>query len=149
MTDDEPPEQPPRTVVAADDVPENVRILETFFERRGYEVRTASNGEEALRHIAAELPDLIVCDLMMPFMDGFEVLRELKAGELTRTIPVILMAAKNADGTIFRGWAGQFHYDRVREEFHNVYYVPKPLRETDLEQALGEIYSRFPGVKGT
>ena len=149
MTDKKSAEPRASKVVVADDQPEIVRFLKRFFERKGYRVRTALSGEEALAHIAAELPDLIVCDIMMPRMDGFEVHRELKAGEGTRDIPFILLAGKAADGSLLRGWAGRFFVERDRDEFFNVYYLTKPLSETDLEGALGEIYVRFPGVKGS
>ena len=71
----------------------------------GHQVTVAYDGEEALQKVAQERPDLIVCDVMMPRKDGFQVLTELKANPETANIPVIMLTAKAQDADVFRGWS--------------------------------------------
>ena len=81
------------------------RHLMTMFLRRSgmpIDVEAVSNGAEALRHVAAETPDLILLDLMMPEVDGFEVCRQLRADDRTRAIPILMLTALDevADRTL-------------------------------------------------
>ena len=93
-----------KKILAVDDEKHIVRLVQVNLERAGYEVVTASDGVEALEQVKNELPDMIVCDVMMPRMDGFEVLRRLKADQSTREIPVIMLTAKAQDADVFKGW---------------------------------------------
>ena len=70
--------------------------LEQVLEELGYDTVSAANGQEALEHVAAAAPDLILLDVMMPVMDGFTVCRVLKEHEDTRLIPIIIMTALDA-----------------------------------------------------
>lgn len=92
-------------VLAVDDQVHIVRLIQVNLERNGYQVVTAYDGEQALEKVKEENPDLIVCDVMMPRKDGFEVLREVKADPGTRNIPFIMLTAKAQDADVFRGWA--------------------------------------------
>ena len=92
-------------VLAVDDQVHIVRLIQVNLERNGYQVVTAYDGEQALEKDKEENPDLIVCDVMMPRKDGFEVLRELKSDPGTRDIPFIMLTAKAQDADVFRGWA--------------------------------------------
>ena len=83
-------------ILIVDDEPFNVDYLEQELEDRGYETISATNGQEALEKVAAEAPDLILLDVMMPVMDGFTVCRILKDHEETRLIPIIIMTALDA-----------------------------------------------------
>ena len=83
-------------ILIVDDEPFNVDYLEQELEDLGYETISAVNGQEALQKIAAEAPDLILLDVMMPIMDGFTVCRILKENEETRLIPIVIMTALNA-----------------------------------------------------
>jgi len=94
----------PKKILAVDDEKHIVRLVEVNLQRAGYEVITAYDGREALEKIKSESPDLIVLDVMMPYMDGFEVLRTLKADETYKDIPVIMLTAKAQDADVFRGW---------------------------------------------
>lgn len=94
----------PKKILAVDDERHIVRLVEVNLQRAGYEVVTAFDGKEALEKVKAESPDLIVLDVMMPYMDGFEVLKNLKADNETRDIPVIMLTAKAQDADVFRGW---------------------------------------------
>ena len=76
-----------------DDDPEMRRILSKALGDIGVASKVASDGEEALSHIKTEIPDLVLLDLMMPRMDGFEVLSRLKDNPATRDIPVIVVSS--------------------------------------------------------
>jgi len=82
-----------RKILAVDDEPSIVRLVTAALNARGYEVIAATNGEEALEMVAREKPDLIVCDIMMPKMDGREVARRLAADPATKGIPLIFLSA--------------------------------------------------------
>jgi DNA-binding response OmpR family regulator len=82
------------TILVVDDDPVIQKLLSVNFEMEGYRVLTAGDGVEGLERTAAESPDLILLDVMMPRMDGLEVVRRLKADDATATIPVILLSAK-------------------------------------------------------
>jgi DNA-binding response OmpR family regulator len=83
-----------KRILVADDEIYIVHILEFTLTMEGYEVLTAADGEEALRRVEADRPDLVVLDIMMPKMDGFEVLRRMRANEASRQTPVVLLSAK-------------------------------------------------------
>ncbi|MBI3457331.1 MAG: response regulator [Candidatus Rokubacteria bacterium] len=80
-------------ILIVDDEPFNVDYLEQELEDLGYETVSAANGKEALEQVAAEAPDLVLLDVMMPGMDGFAVCRTLKEHDETRLIPVVIMTA--------------------------------------------------------
>src|SRR5205814_1887713 len=94
----------PNKILAVDDERHIVRLVEVNLQRAGYEVVTAYDGREALEKVKSENPDLVVLDVMMPYMDGFEVLKNLKADPITAEIPVIMLTAKAQDADVFRGW---------------------------------------------
>lgn len=83
-------------ILIVDDDPFNVDYLEQELEDLGYETVSAANGQEALEKVAAEAPDLILLDVMMPVLDGFTVCRILKDHEEARLIPIIIMTALDA-----------------------------------------------------
>ena len=80
-------------ILIVDDEPFNVDLLEQELEDLGYVTMAATNGQEALDKVAAETPDLILLDIMMPVMDGFSACRRLKENDETRLIPVVIMTA--------------------------------------------------------
>src|SRR5262245_52914338 len=84
------------TILIVDDEPFNVDYLEQELADLGYKTISAMNGQEALEKVAAEAPDLILLDVMMPVMDGFTVCRLLKAQDETRLIPIVIMTALDA-----------------------------------------------------
>lgn len=92
-------------ILAVDDERHIARLVQVNLERQGHQVTVAYDGEEALQKVAQERPDLIVCDVMMPRKDGFQVLTELKADPATADIPVIMLTAKAQDADVFRGWS--------------------------------------------
>ena len=85
----------PSTVLVVDDVPLNRKLQQTYLDSVGYNVIMAADGIEALEKIKQETPDLVLLDVMMPRMNGFEVCENLKGDDLTRFIPIILVTALN------------------------------------------------------
>ncbi len=83
----------PATVMIIDDTPENLKLLDQMLRKEGYRVRTFLRGEAALEAAEHTLPDIILLDIKMPGMDGFEVCRRLKASEKLRDIPVLVISA--------------------------------------------------------
>ena len=83
----------PSKVLVVDDTPLNVKILADLLAFNGFAVCTASSGAEGLAKIAAEHPDLVLLDVMMPGMNGYEVCREIRANEATRMLPVLMVTA--------------------------------------------------------
>src|SRR5918911_427978 len=81
------------TILVVDDTPRNIRLLEAMLAPRGYTVMGATSGREALLAIAAQPPDLVLLDVVMPEMDGYEVCRRLRADPATRLLPVIMITA--------------------------------------------------------
>ena len=111
-----------RRVVVADDDPDIVDILTFNLEAAGYSVLSAADGEAARDLILSTLPDLVVLDIIMPKMDGLEVLTAIKAHSQTRTIPVVMLTAKTSDNDLWQGWDAGADY-----------YITKPF---DLEELL-------------
>lgn len=88
----------PQTILIVDDTPLNLRVLANLLSSRGYQVRLASSGVEALEAVAHSSPDLILLDIKMPEMDGYEVCARLKADGPFRTIPIIFLSALQEGG---------------------------------------------------
>jgi diguanylate cyclase (GGDEF)-like protein len=82
-------------ILVVDDVPVNVQLLTTYLTSVGYHVITARDGQEALSKVASSMPDLILLDVMMPKINGFEVCERIKSDPATRIIPVIMVTALN------------------------------------------------------
>lgn len=85
----------PINILAVDDTAANLQLLTGMLKERGYRVRPVTSGEMALRAIEAQLPDLILLDITMPGMDGFEVCRRIKANSAWADIPVLFISALN------------------------------------------------------
>lgn len=88
------------TVLAVDDVPLNLILVEKILQRYNFKVKKANGGQEALDMIAAEKPSLVLLDLMMPNVDGFDVLAALSKSEETSKIPVVILSALNSESDI-------------------------------------------------
>lgn len=80
-------------ILIVDDKPQNRRLIEAMLERYGYALRSASSGEEALEIVAADAPDLVLLDVVMPGMSGYDVCRTLRANEATRALPIVMITA--------------------------------------------------------
>ena len=90
-------------ILCVDDDKRNLELLEALLLPKKYALKFSESGEDALRQIALEIPDLILLDIMMPGMSGFEVLEQLRSDEKTRLIPVILLTALHAAEDKARG----------------------------------------------
>ena len=117
-----------KKILVCDDEPYILMALTDAVEMEGYECVTAINGKEALQKARETLPDLIMLDIMMPFMDGFEVCRELKADASTRDIPVIMLTAKSQQVDIQKG------KDAGADD-----YITKPFRPSTLRKKFNEV----------
>ncbi|MBI3490553.1 MAG: response regulator [Acidobacteria bacterium] len=91
------------TVLVVDDIEGNARLLESLLAPDGHAVRTAADGAEALRLVSAEHPDLVLMDVMMPNVDGFEACQAIKQDASTRLIPVVLITSLNDSASRIRG----------------------------------------------
>lgn len=96
-----------KTLLVVDDEPTNLELIRMAVEDTGLPVRliVASNGEEALRHARELVPDLVLMDLKMPVLDGWEATRRLKADPLTATVPVVALTAQAMAGDLDRALA--------------------------------------------
>lgn len=105
-----------------------LRLVELNLAKIGVKVYTAPSGREALRLAAAEKPDVILLDIMMPGMDGYEVLRQLKASGETRDIPVIMLTAKT----------GKEDRDKCMEMGVEA-YLTKPFKLEELRETVKKL----------
>ncbi len=108
-------------VLAVDDKPQNLRFLGKLLSDDGYDLAMAENGLQALSFVQKEAPDLILLDIMMPDMDGYEVCEQLKKDVSTRHIPVIFLTAKTDTDDVVKGF-----------EAGGVDYVTKPFNSAEL-----------------
>lgn len=110
-----------KTIMVVDDNPDIITIVKTILEGKGYTVLSASSGIELLDMLKNQKPDLIILDIMMPEMDGLEVLSRLKAVTETAAIPVILLTAKVQYEDVLGGY-----------KLGADYYITKPFTSTQL-----------------
>ena len=115
-----------RNILVVDDNEDNLIIVRHILQGRGFIVRTARSGAEALTALATELPHVILLDVMMPEMDGMEVLDRIKAGAASATIPVILVTARAQDEDVLAGYRSGADY-----------YITKPFTSRQLLYAIG------------
>jgi DNA-binding response OmpR family regulator len=92
-----------RKILAVDDEQDLLDLMEIILAAEGFTVVKAANGREALAQVQAEHPDLILLDVMMPVMDGWEVLRTIKSNDETMHIPVVMVTAKIGEDDRMRG----------------------------------------------
>lgn len=126
-------------ILIVDDDATMVNLLSTILEIDGFEARAALSGKEAFEVLSNGLPDLILLDIMMPEMNGFEVLARLRGDPLTEKLPIIMLTARTDDKDIFEGWK------RGADEYVTKPFDPRALVETirtvlsrSLEQRIAE-----------
>src|SRR5690242_7719287 len=90
-------------VLVIDDDPVIVQLLRVNFEIEGFEVVSAADGREGFERAKADRPDLVLSDIMMPRMDGLELVAQLKAHASTRSLPIILLSAKAQNAEVQQG----------------------------------------------
>src|SRR6056297_2566272 len=108
-------------ILMVDDVPKNLQVLGNILSKEGYKISAALNGEQALKILQKAKPDLILLDIMMPGLSGYDVLEKIRADETVRDIPVIFLTAKTEKEDIIQGI-----------EMGAMDYVTKPFNSTEL-----------------
>jgi len=86
----------PAKILVVDDTPQNVKLLADLLTVKGYQVVTAASGTEALAKIEAERPDLVLLDVVMPGMSGYDVCRKIRSNPATAMLPVVMVTALSA-----------------------------------------------------
>ncbi|MCC7040117.1 MAG: response regulator [Burkholderiales bacterium] len=108
-------------VLIAEDEPHIVESLSFVLQREGFSVVSVLDGEAALRHLRSDAPDLVILDLMLPRMNGFEVLKAVKSDPALRSVPVLILTAK-----------GQAQDRRMAEEIGADSFMTKPFSNRDI-----------------
>jgi two-component system response regulator VicR len=121
--------KPVKHIICIEDEMEMIDLIRIILGRRGFEVTGANGGREGLRVVREKHPDLVLLDLMMPDMDGWEVYQQMKADETTRDIPVIVVTAKaqNIDKVL------GLHIAKVDD------YIAKPFSPQELLSSVEKI----------
>lgn len=115
-------------MLVVDDDPQVLGLLRLNFEMEGYDVSCAADGTEALEVVARDNPDLVVCDIMMPGIDGLEVVRRLRADPATADLPVVVLSAKAMRSDLRAGM------EAGADE-----YVTKPFDPVELIDVVGRL----------
>jgi DNA-binding response OmpR family regulator len=118
-----------KCILCVEDEPEMIHLMRLILGRRGFEIKGAAGGVEGLRMIREELPDLVLLDLMMPDMDGWEVYQQMKADDATRDIPVIVVTARAQSIDKVLG----LQIAKVDD------YIIKPFRPQDLMNSVEKV----------
>lgn len=118
----------PKRVLIVDDDDEVARTLQSIIERHGFATTRAENGAVALSMIQAEPPDVILLDIVMPVMDGFQLLSVLRQMPQARDIPVIILSVRSDDATVSAAWKGGA-----------TLYLPKPFSSRELMTVLRRV----------
>ncbi len=113
-------------VLIVDDMPESLELLKRVLEKGNIAVRSATSGKAALQMTQASLPDLILLDIVMPVMDGFETCRRLKADPKTQPVPIIFLTGRGDTEKVIQGF-----------ELGAVDYINKPFNPTELLHRVG------------
>jgi DNA-binding response OmpR family regulator len=122
-----------RTVLVVDDEPDVLLLCRVNLEFEGYEVIEAADGEQAMQQARTHRPDVVLLDVMMPKMDGWQVLAAIKADRDLAEIPVVMLTAKVQDQDQIRGWS-QGAAD----------YITKPFSPLALSQVLQDVLETAP-----
>ncbi|HEX9841772.1 MAG TPA: response regulator, partial [bacterium] len=97
------PPSPKARILVVEDEEDLLELVRFNLAREGYQVQGLARGEEALRAVRAQPPDLLLLDLMLPGMDGLELCRLLRADEATRTLPIVMLTAKGEESDVVAG----------------------------------------------
>ena len=127
-----------KLVVCIEDEPEMIDLVKLILSRKGYQVVGAMGGREGLEAIQAHKPDLVLLDLMMPDMDGWEVYQKMKANDATKAIPVIVVTAKAQSIDKVLG----LHIAKVDD------YITKPFGPQELLESVEQVLARQTQSQG-
>jgi len=117
-----------KKILVIDDEPEMAELLKMRLEPKGYDVEVSYCGKEGLEKAKDVRPDAVLLDIMMPNMDGLEVLRDMRKNPNTRNLPIIMITAKSDTGSIFKS-----------KDLRATDYIIKPIDLVELEKML-ELY---------
>ncbi len=117
-----------KNILIADDEPNIVTSLEFLFERAGYQLRIARDGEDVLKQIAEFAPDLVLLDVMLPLRNGFEVCQRIRENPVWNAIKIVMLTAKGRDIEISKGLA-----------LGADLYITKPFSTKDLVARVTEL----------
>jgi CheY-like chemotaxis protein len=118
-----------KKILVADDEEIIRKVLRVNLTKWGHEVREAADGVQALEHLSKDKFDLLICDIMMPNKNGWEVVKEVKSNPETKDMPVIVLTAKNEEADMFKGY-----------ELGATYYVTKPFTKAQLLYGLNLVF---------
>jgi len=121
-----------KCILCIEDEPEMIDLIRLILGRRGFEVKGANGGIQGLEMIQKEKPDLVLLDLMMPDMDGWEVYQQIKASEKTKNIPVIVVTAKAQSIDKVLG----LHIAKVDD------YIAKPFNPQELLASVEKVIQK-------
>jgi len=117
-------------ILVVDDDEHILRSLSQYLELEEFQVVSASNGQDALALFASEKPDMLVLDVMMPGMDGFQVLESIRGNPDTAKVPVLMLTARDQHSDIMRGY-----------QMGATSYLVKPFNLDELVEAIREVFS--------
>ena len=120
-------------ILSVDDIPLNLLLVQKMLSRFKFEIRTADNGQHALDAVAQRKPDLILLDLMMPGIDGFEVIKRLREDPATADIRIVILSALNSNEDVVRG------FDLGANDF-----IMKPII---MEKLLNSVFTQLQFVE--
>lgn len=123
-------------VLVAEDDPVTRRFVVTLLTRESFEVREAEDGESAWEQLSTWRPDLVVTDVVMPYLDGFDILRKAKADPLLREIPIIVLSMKDREEDIVAG------LEAGAED-----YIVKPFHARELVVRIRKVLMRSGGAR--
>jgi two-component system, OmpR family, alkaline phosphatase synthesis response regulator PhoP len=132
-----------KKILAVDDERHIVRLIQVNLERDGYEVVTAFNGQEALKKIDEDKPDMVILDVMMPIMDGLETLKRIRANPATRNLPVLMLTAKAQDQDVFKGYqnGADIYLTKPFNPKQLLTFVDRMFSEVDSDGEDGNVYT--------
>lgn len=128
----------PSNILIVDDEPINIQLLGSVLRECDYEIQFATSGEEALDWVDSEPFDLVLLDLMMPGMDGYEVCLRIKQAEKSRAIPVIFLSASVSAEKITRGYESGAH-DFISKPFNRIELLAKVKTHLELKRCRQEV----------
>jgi two-component system response regulator VicR len=132
IKDEYMPKSDLKRIICVEDESEMIDLIRLILSRRGFDVKGANGGKEGLEAIRKDIPDLVLLDLMMPDMDGWEVYQQMKADEKTRDIPVIVVTAKAQSIDKVLG----LHIAKVDD------YIAKPFSPQELLNSVEKVLSK-------
>jgi len=119
-----------KKILVVEDHAPTVKLIKAALEGQGHGVITAANGAEGLLRVNDSHPDIVILDLMMPIMDGHQMLRVIRENAATEKLPVVVLTAKSSDVDVVKGWRAGISY-----------YLTKPFSVDELLAIVNRVLS--------